>query len=258
MATRMSALPLILALTAVPSHAFGQYHVCYTVQPSDTAARVARRLTGDAENVNQPWFQIIDTATRTFQPKTAYDLIRPGWQVCLPKERVTTGITLQSYLIPASVTPRPVHSERSAIWTVNVDPIWWVAALLINALLAGLLAKRDLDTQRVVRGRLQTLGNEFIREFERPLAREPARGHPLRSQLQVTPHRGRLDILLAPNGRRTYPNLSDHRKNLEYDVERVLQHLGGELCTNGEPYARGAWVVIPFRLKAAVKQRGVM
>jgi hypothetical protein len=118
------------------------------------------------------------------------------------------------------------------------------------ALAASILARRDLERQRWIRGRMQDLGDEFVREFERPLVRQPCHSHPIRSQLRLLPRRGRLEVLLAPNGKRTYPNLSDHRKNLEYDVERVLQLLGDHLSVSGQPFARGPWVVIPFQLKA--------
>jgi hypothetical protein len=257
MATRMRVFLLFSIAMALPPRASAQQIlVCYSVQQGDTTARVARRLTGDVRNVHEPWFQILDTSTRTFRAKNTYDLILPGWQVCFPKERLIGRLARASYLIPASTSAQAVRTDSPARWAFDVHPIWWIPASLVVAVLAAFLAKTDLDTQRTVRERMKALGGEFIREFERPLVRQPCRGHPIRARLQVIPRRGRLDILLAPNDRRTYPNLSDHRKNLEYDVERVLQVLGNELCPSGSPYARGAWVVIPFKLEASVKQRG--
>jgi len=47
----------------------------------------------------------------------------------------------------------------------------------------------------------------------------------------------------------TYPNLVDHRRNVEYDVDRVLHLLRHEPFIGGAPYAEGRWVVIPCRLE---------
>ena len=48
-------------------------------------------------------------------------------------------------------------------------------------------------------------------------------------------HASRLDILLAPGAGRRYPNLSDHRSNVEYDVQRVLTLLKDEPFVAGRP-----------------------
>ena len=72
------------------------------------------------------------------------------------------------------------------------------------------------------------------------------------------PHRARLDILIAPGGGRHYPNLADHRKNVEYDVERITQCLRDETFLGGPIYAQGPWVVIPFQLKAEAKMEGAL
>jgi hypothetical protein len=47
------------------------------------------------------------------------------------------------------------------------------------------------------------------------------RERPVRSRLRCGARLGRFDILLAPGEGRRYPNLSDHKKNVEYDVARV-------------------------------------
>jgi hypothetical protein len=96
----------------------------------------------------------------------------------------------------------------------------------------------------------------FVREFERPLlqhAAEPA----IRTQLRVSPYRARLEICLAPGNGRRYPNLSDHRKNVEYDVDRVLSALADESFVCGRLRMREGWVVVPFRFSSRLKQRGV-
>ena len=96
----------------------------------------------------------------------------------------------------------------------------------------------------------------FVREFERPLLRhaaEPA----IKAHLRVSPYRGRLEICLAPGNGRRYPNLSDHRKNVEYDVDRVLSAMADESFVCGRLRMREGWVVVPFRFSARLKQRGV-
>jgi hypothetical protein len=247
----MRALPLVLILLVEPPHAAAQPYVCRAVQRGDTAARVALRLTGDASNRYEPWFEIVDPDTRTIRPKTAYDRILPGWEVCLPQDKVTGTLAAANDLAPAPVPAEPVDNRSpDAPVSTGLKLVLWLGTALLMALGASVVAKRDLEKQQEVRGRMKRLGDAFVREFERPLLRHPCGSHPIRSQLRCIPRRGRLEVLLAPNGRRTYPNVSDHRKNLEYDVERVLHLMGGELSLGGRPYARGPWVVIPFQLKA--------
>jgi hypothetical protein len=67
--------------------------------------------------------------------------------------------------------------------------------------------------------------------------------------LRCAPYRGRVDILLAPNRGHTYPNVVDHRKNLDYDIDRVLRIVRHRSFVAGEPYASSNWVVIPFRVE---------
>jgi hypothetical protein len=53
--------------------------------------------------------------------------------------------------------------------------------------------------------------------------------------------------MLAPADGRSYPNLADHRKNVEYDVDRVLRLVNAQPVMSGPLYTRGSWVVIPFQ-----------
>jgi hypothetical protein len=50
--------------------------------------------------------------------------------------------------------------------------------------------------------------------------------------------------------------LSDHRSNVEYDVQRVLTVLRDEPFVVGRPFMDGRWVVLPFQLKPAITQAG--
>src|SRR6188474_567204 len=73
-----------LALTLLESsHAAAQEWRCAPIHHGDSAAAMARRLTGDARNRVAPWFQIVDPATQAFVPKAGYDRIRPGWRACI-------------------------------------------------------------------------------------------------------------------------------------------------------------------------------
>ena len=83
----LCALPFVLTLAAGPPAAFAQPRVCYAVQRGDTASRLAQRITGDARNKYQPWFQIVDASMRSV-PQSQYDRIRPGWRACILEERV--------------------------------------------------------------------------------------------------------------------------------------------------------------------------
>jgi hypothetical protein len=101
--------------------------------------------------------------------------------------------------------------------------------------------------RRVLLALMTHFGERFIAEFERPL-RQPSDGRPIDSRLRIKPYSSRLDILLAPNGCRRYPNLSDHKKNVEYDIARVVQALGSRRFSGGRVYTEGRWIVVPFRL----------
>ena len=96
----------------------------------------------------------------------------------------------------------------------------------------------------------------FVSEFERPLIQQPAE-RPVRSRLRLSPARAKLEILLAPGQGRRYPNLSDHRKNVEYDVVRILRLLADDSFVSGPLYTQAGWVVVPFRFKVGQKHTGV-
>jgi hypothetical protein len=99
-------------------------------------------------------------------------------------------------------------------------------------------------------------GESFIREFERPLIEQDDARGPIESRLRASAHRRRLEILLAPRGGKRYPNLSDHRKNVEYDVTRVLQRLRDQPFVCSPLYAQGRWVVVPFQFQVSSRQAG--
>ena len=99
---------------------------------------------------------------------------------------------------------------------------------------------------------LMTLfGERFIREFERPLLLPGSDARALDSRLRFIPRQRRLDILLAPRNGHTYPNLSDHRVNVEYDVGRVLQRLKDKRFVSERLSVKGRWVIVRCRFSVS-------
>jgi hypothetical protein len=134
---------------------------------------------------------------------------------------------------------------------------WALLCFSLALLLAWPLVETHLRAGRALVDRMKRFGDRFIAEFEQPLVRPDAAHRPIKSQMRFIPDRARLDILLAPSDGRTYPNLSDHRRNVEYDVERIVQHLG-EPFVSGRLYTQGSWVAVPFQLTADTKKAGVV
>jgi hypothetical protein len=95
---------------------------------------------------------------------------------------------------------------------------------------------------------MTAFGRRFVNEFERPLFRNRPADAVSRSRLRLVPRRRRLEILLAPPAGRTYPNLVDHRMNVEYDVDRIVTILDDGRFVNAPLYSNGEWVVIPFHM----------
>jgi len=87
----------------------------------------------------------------------------------------------------------------------------------------------------------------FVDEFARPLVRPGLADVPLRVRTRFVASEQRVDISLMPTPGHRYPNLSDHRRNVEYDVHRVLALLGERFTLAGPLRTDGDWVVIPIR-----------
>src|SRR5215470_2008720 len=92
------AWPIALTLAAGPSAAFAESLACYPVQRGDNTSRLAQRITGDASNKYQPWFDIVDVAGRSV-PKSQYDRLRSGWRACVVEKKVE-GRPLQASHVP--------------------------------------------------------------------------------------------------------------------------------------------------------------
>ena len=130
------------------------------------------------------------------------------------------------------------------------------AALLALVLIAWRATYAHLKRKRATTRVMQSFAERFISEFERPLRQPGSAERPLQARMRFVQRRRRVDILLAPNGGRSYPNLTDHRRNVTYDVGRVVRLIADTRFTTGDVYARGRWVVVPCRLATEPRQEG--
>ena len=257
------ALPFVVALAVCPSSAFSQIPVCHPIQRGETATQLARRITGDGRNKYQPWFQIMDASSR-FVPKSQYDRIRAGWRACVVKETIertsappVTQLAKNADPVIADGSPRPLVTGaiQPAMGDADLTLVWLGAALVLP-LFGWRFVDDYMARKKTVLLVMRHYAHRFVREFERPLIQQPAE-LPLRARLRLRPARGRVDILLAPGEGRRYPNLSDHRKNLEYDVVRIARLLGDESFVRDPLYMHAEWVVVPFRFNLGHKHTGV-
>jgi hypothetical protein len=262
------ALTSILALAIWPSSAFSQTSVCHAIRGGETATQLARRLTGDGRNTYQPWFQIMDASSR-FVPKSQYDRIRRGWRACLVKETTESEIQPVAQRETRDIPVVPNGSPRPTVATaipavaaaipagsgVNLTLVWLGAAVLLP-LVGWKFGDDYMARRKTALLVMRHFAHRFVREFERPLIQQPTE-LPLRARLRLRPARGRVDILLAPGEGRRYPNLSDHRKNVEYDVVRIVQALADDSFVRDPLYTHAEWVVVPFRFKLGRKHTGV-
>jgi hypothetical protein len=247
-------LPFVIGVVVAPSAAFSQSPVCHPIRGGQTAAQLARRLTGDGRNMYQPWFQIMDASSR-FVPKSQYARIRAGWRACIVTATADSSVrpAAPRETLPAPVdrgeSPQPVAADvlRPA---GGVDLMWvWLGAAVILPLFAWRILDDYADRRKAASIVMTHFAQRFVWEFERPLIQQPAE-RPVRSRLRLSPTRSRLEILLAPGNGRRYPNLSDHKRNVEYDVVRVVRSLADDSFVRDPLYMQADWVVVPFRFMA--------
>jgi hypothetical protein len=253
------ALLVVLALTAGSQQVFAQRLACSTIQSGETAAQVAVRITGHARNRHEPWFQIMDPAASRFIAKAQYDRIRPGWHACIVNEPVTSDHRRGNTRTAAAARVRAASSDiaRTLLAGIQTDPVWSVVIVLVMPAFAWYVADRYWKDRQAVIDIMARFGEAFIREFERPLTQSRSPEPAIRSRLRFRPYQGRLEVFLAPSAGRSYPNLSDHRQNVEYDMGRVLQVLGNQAFVSGHLHQQGQWVVVPFRVQVREQQEGV-
>lgn len=237
---------LVVAGVALPAGtASAQQWVCYTLFPGETAAAAALRIAGDARQEYYESFQILDPSVSKFVAKSRYGRMRGGWLAC------TWDV---------SGRPAQLGIARSPAKGVGVhpDPLWYLIVLVLLGSCAVYKFARGWEGRQATVGAMTQFGESVIREFERPLTQSRDPLPVLRSRLRVKPYRKSLDVFLAPAPGRSYPNLRDHRKNVEYDIERVRQVLDDQTFVSDSMRQSGEWVVLSFRAKRHQKQAGVM
>jgi hypothetical protein len=165
---------LLLAVVALAAahDTLAQPLYCTPIRPGETAPQVAMRITGEANGVREPWFQIVDPATSRFVPKPRYGYVRAGWQAC-----VAAGL-------PAPVAP-PADSNASR-WARHLRTAYDDVARLIQSpdsdlglwlVLLALIAIATHSADHYFRDREQVLktmqrfSQKFVREFERAARR---------------------------------------------------------------------------------------
>ena len=248
---------LAFALTLIESSpAAAQEWRCTSIRHGDSAAALARRLTGDARNRLVPWFQIVDPATQTVVLKGGYDRIQPGWRACIaevsmaPASRQVSGESAPGWLDATLGTL--IDRARE----VDSNVVLWLV-LVIAITLVSSSVNDHVAAKKAVPDAIRRFAEEFVREFERPLLLPDERRRAVRARLRVNVSRRRLEVLLAPAAGRRYPNLSDHRSNVEYDIRRVTHQLRGPAVAGDALYAQGPWVVVPFEFPENSRQAGV-
>jgi len=272
-------LPTVLMLAIAPTAVFAQSLVCHAMRRGDTASHVAQRLTGNGRNKYQPWFQIV-APSGSFVPKSQYDRVRPGWRACVVVTRAigtrprkttpvavsgssatiqssaavdpSTAIEVSAAPVAAVQAPRVLAASRTVATVttsggkVDLTVVWLGAAIAVPWFGWHMLGD-VLDRRRRASLARRHFADRFVREFERPLIRQPGADRPVRVRVRSSRFGRRFDILLAPGTSRRYPNLSDHKQNVEYDVSRVLQALADDSFVNGPLHAHEEWVVVPFQ-----------
>lgn len=257
---RLPAMVLLL-LCATPFVVEAQQFVCWPIVRGDTASRLARRLTGNAAAAYSDAFQIKDPTRRRFVPKSRYGRLSTHWQACVVREPVKS----KPFTIAPAAAP-PVASQAvpplarapaiasswvtrsDVIFAVTIGAVVWLMLVIISAV-AGYATAPPIPPA------MQRAAEDFIRVFARPLV-DPLSGvAPIAVRLRFIRRVQQLEICIAPCGGRRYPNLSDHKKNMEYDVNRVVRTVGTHRVVIDRLRAEGKWVVVPMRL-AALKQAG--
>ena len=242
----------VIAIAGVPQGSAAGQILCVPIRAGDTAASLAERLTGFPSNARQPWFQVLNPATARFVSKSTYDQILVGWRACLIDQPMRLNESRLSFAHPlAAWAGRALDLLRGA--DANVF-LWGVLVVLIAFLCHG--SDQYLRRRAIVLAAMKRFADTFVREFERPLIEPGAAERPIQSRVRFAPDRARLDVLLAPGAGRRYPNLADHRRNVEYDVTRILRSLENGSFVGGRPYAQGHWIVVPFQFTNNLDHRG--
>jgi len=259
---RLAAVVLLL-LCAVPSRVDAEQFVCWPIARGDTASSLARRLTGNAAAAYSHTFQIRDPARRMFVPKSQYQRLSTDWQACVatgparptplaslahvastaaaivPEEPVITSARLPASSASRALAQRSGSPPDGAFAATMASTV--LLMLMMSAGVAGVLAARPIPQP------MRRAGEAFVTVFARPLVDSSSEAPPIRTRFRFVRRKQQLEISIAPGPGRRYPNLADHRTNVEYDVNRVMHVLGKQFVLSDHLRAAGKWVVVPIR-----------
>jgi len=254
-----------VVLTAASVDVLAQSVVCEMVKAGDTASAVSRRLTGRADSHDQPWFRVFDRSRSRVISRAGYNTLPPGWQACVPAARVARRASAAvPRTVPAATHPVPRESTgavRASVPEATDDRRTLELMFLLlglgaagAAVVCGLQSVEQVAMQRkALKHEMLAFGRAFLNDFERPLLVDGVVDRPVYARMRCVPRKRRLDILLTPGSGRRYPNLTDHRRNVEYDVSRIAHRLRRHPFVPSAPRAEGEWVVIPFHFQPGPK-----
>ena len=259
---RLPAVVLLL-LCVAPTCVQAQQFVCWPIAQGDTALELSRRLTGDPSKAYSHTFQIRDPARRMFVPKSRYRRLSTDWQACVAKGRVEStpgayapdvaeaapAVPEQPAITSTSLATMPASHAAPPAGRSGMDTIFAARAggvfLLMLSIVAAVAASLP---PHPIPPLMQRAGEQFVTAFARPLTDPSSDAPPIHARLRFVPRRQQLEISLAPGPGRRYPNLVDHKKNVEYDVTRVMRLLGSHFAMGDRLRTAGKWVVVPIRV----------
>ena len=156
----------VYLFVGAPSALARERVTCVTIRTDETVASVAKRVTGDARNMQASWFQIVNPTTSRPVPKTRYGFIFAGWNACTTVDDALPEVTIEpaAHLLsspPVADAPpnRPVAPTLATVVVWAPAAIWSTVVLtlaltcwLVDEYLAG-----RRDTLRRWRTRRQRL-----------------------------------------------------------------------------------------------------
>jgi len=252
---------VLLFLCTLPSRVDAQLFVCWPIATGDTASSLARRLTGHAAAAYSFAFQIRDPVRRMFVPKSHYQHLQSDWQACVARGPVPNNLIAYAPVVelaesmtvrdeptiasaPLAVAAAPIIPARTDRTLFDFPFVVTIGAagllLLLLSAVSGSLARHPLPPS------VQRAGEDFVRVFARPLLDPSSATPPIQARLRFIRRKQQLEISIAPGPGHRYPNLADHKKNVEYDVDRVIRVLGKYVLSK-PPKAAGKWVVVTIR-----------
>ncbi len=232
---------VVFILTAAPVGSEAGQFVCWPIALGDTAAGLALRLTGSAASRDAHWFQIRNPASGSFVPKSRYERLSAGWQACVLRDMLSSAAAVDA----SDDIPRRYNVRFASLVGFAVS------LMLFSASITGTYVL----TRRIPPD-MQRAGEQFVAAFARPLI-DPSSGvAPITARFRFVPQSEQLEIFIAPHVARRYPNLSDHRKNVEYDINRVAPLLRPNFIVGDRLRAHGKWIVVPV-LRTDFRQAGV-